>query len=1697
MKLITKAFQLFAFLLLALLLSGQSAWANVNTEQLQGVLNGLVAPQLMNESYKTQQADRSSAEEMIDPRSGSLTLRQVDLSLPGKDGLDLNLARIYESGESEVGNKKVSVTSSSSTSSYSSTQYILVALGYDMTDEEFFIVQAGPYSNYVNAAIAGEYILASDTDDVVFFSYDVYENTTIYYHTTYTITTRTEALPNTYNRARYDLGHGWSFAFPSLQIETESGQSYYYLHDGTGASYRVKFADSTNGTIEKYPRTDAQFKKDTGTYSNDQSSSAFVFISPDQTRTYFGSDGRLLGIQDILGNEQKFTHTNRTINGVTLPYISQIVDSIGRIVTFTYENTITNPNVAAENIQISVTHPSQPGKAITLTYTKGKQLIESVVNGNIVSSRYEPYLASVTDPGGLTTYYDYHFNLEKFDFQDKSLNSPAVAAIYLLKSVQYPHSKTIYNYQSSNRNLGPEGAYEAFRVTSRHDMDIRYNFNETDPNLRFYYTGPTNEVNYSYFGEVTGYPTYASVEAMPETYTFGSTSTRVLDQLVTTTTFNGKQQQIKQETTASNGEKSVTSNLSFDANFTDQPTKQELKEVSSSGQDLHKLYVGYEYYDWGGLKSQTLPLNAAQYDNERSNYTTSFEYDPVFHKPSKKESKQSNTVTLTETTSYDSLGRPSYTINANNERIDYAYASNAQIGRTVETTQSLENGKIARTIVTYGNASNQAFPTSVTTYYTDSNGQATSSTTQASYNLLYGLVTERVDENQNVTQYAYDNYGRLIQTTLPAYSNGMGETFNMIEHREYTDLVAAGPEFDANHSQLLISQIESYQTTVKNGTPAVSYDNYITQYADGYGNILRQVRYDGVNQQDIVEMQVRYDALKRPIYQVDAEQNTVTVSYDPWGRAFETTDPVGNLYRSEYDRATRTFTTYLVGQGDIAAFRTSPQASHKLNVLEQQVNQWGQLVKNRAYPLWPSTAQPIEETYSYDWSGNLKTYTNPRGLTTSYQYDKLNRMKQVTSANQEKTDYTYNRLGNVSAITKSSQDGTEVVNLNQKQFDERGLLIGKTQGTPQDYTYGYNKTGLLESSTNGEQNLFTKTYDTLNRLVTNGSGNSLYQSHYSYRPFGPYLIQEWNGSSLLRTVAQDFDTFGNVSFRQIVNDGQATITRFRHDKLGRISLIEHPNSYFSLLTYDKTQINRVQTNGQSLPSSSDSDYAQYSYYPNGQVKKITYPKLADGTYLTSEYVYDGVNRLMSVVNKKGSQVLSSYSYSYDPNGNIISQTNVTGTTNYTYDALDRLITIQYPNGANVQYSYDLRGNRKTETTTNSLLSYDQVDYSYNVWDQLTSVNKGGATTSFQYEPQGLRIKKSSPTETVRYTYDNNGRVIAESNASFAVQSNYVWGPDRLLQKRDTATDAKYYYLYNGHGDVVQIVNQNGQIVNSYQYDEWGNITDQQEAIRNPFKYTGEILDDDTGLYYLRARYYDPSSGRFVSKDTYEGQIDNPLTLNLYTYVYNNPLIYSDPSGMCGVNSLSNFGDCFVKIGTAVKKGAVATYNYFIGDDLNTLLDPNASMEEKKSAAKMLAMNFVPGEGQLAKFTDKELIKFAERQIAKNIFVKISEKSLKWLNEGATDNFVYYGIKDGEAVYTGITKQDLAKRLYQHNYKGKAFDDLDTIIGGLTRNQARAVEQYLIENGSASALNKINSISPKSEYYSDAMKWAKEFLDTLK
>lgn len=364
-------------------------------------------------------------------------------------------------------------------------------------------------------------------------------------------------------------------------------------------------------------------------------------------------------------------------------------------------------------------------------------------------------------------------------------------------------------------------------------------------------------------------------------------------------------------------------------------------------------------------------------------------------------------------------------------------------------------------------------------------------------------------------------------------------------------------------------------------------------------------------------------------------------------------------------------------------------------------------------------------------------------------------------------------------------------------------------------------------------------------------GEDLYYNYYSTGLTSQRAIESYE-------VDFTYDTLGN---RTQITDPFGLQVDYQYNSLNRVTDIDVDNKNFS-----------------------------YEYYADGMIKAVDYPN-----GLRAEYTYDNMNRLLTLTNKLNGTSISQFSYQYDSNSNIISVNNNGQTTTYQYDELNRLTGISRPNSEIITYQYDSRGNRTEMNGTDiDPDNFIPGTFTYNIWDEMDSFTPtDGDTTSYEYDPEGLRTKKTTPSFTTRYHCDDKGLVIAESDANATVIAQNIWGHKPLARKIGSSY---YYNVYNGHGDVIQVLDESGNAVNTYEYDEWGNILSISEQIENPIRYAGEYYDEESGLYYLRARYYDPVIGRFISKDSVEGDITNPLSLNLYTYCVNNPLAFIDPSG---------------------------------------------------------------------------------------------------------------------------------------------------------------------------------------------------------
>ncbi|MGG1305238.1 RHS repeat-associated core domain-containing protein, partial [Brevibacillus agri] len=325
------------------------------------------------------------------------------------------------------------------------------------------------------------------------------------------------------------------------------------------------------------------------------------------------------------------------------------------------------------------------------------------------------------------------------------------------------------------------------------------------------------------------------------------------------------------------------------------------------------------------------------------------------------------------------------------------------------------------------------------------------------------------------------------------------------------------------------------------------------------------------------------------------------------------------------------------------------------------------------------------------------------------------------------------------------------------------------------------------------------------------------------------------------------------------------------------------------LRVDYTYDNASRLSAVTIPGVGTTSYT-YDMNNNGETNTVSYPGQSSAMQKTISSFAEitGMNHADGWSETNG----------YDLFGNITSQKR--GGANYgtfAYDKLSRIKeeTIQ---GNTRQYVYDRRGNRQiyANAPADSTRSYE---LKHDLLNRLIEYKDAKGTTTYTYYPGGLRATKQqtgSVTDTTHYVY-LNGQVIEELTQDGRVKARNVFG-NQLIWRKDYTTNQEGTYYYNSHGDVVKIKGPSGNVLNTYEYDIWGNlIADKvKETMTNPFAYAGEMYDKESGFYYLRARYYDPKMGRFVSEDTVKGQVDNPLTLNRYTYTHNNPVRYIDPTG---------------------------------------------------------------------------------------------------------------------------------------------------------------------------------------------------------
>lgn len=630
-----------------------------------------------------------------------------------------------------------------------------------------------------------------------------------------------------------------------------------------------------------------------------------------------------------------------------------------------------------------------------------------------------------------------------------------------------------------------------------------------------------------------------------------------------------------------------------------------------------------------------------------------------------------------------------------------------------------------------------------------------------------------------------------------------------------------------------------------------------------------------------------YDIYGKLLWSEDAVGNRTSMQYDAWNRQKAVISP--DMFQSNlvYDDINLTQITI-----DPESYSIKTIMDKLGRVLQKDE------IKNTGVTTTLSTV-------SYDFVGNVLTSKDAKNNISTYQFDVISRLTNVINPKLETTGYTYDLLGNLITTTLPDTKTTS------KQYDELGRVIKTTDANLRIEKSYYNANGSMTSLVDRNGTVFNYQYTNRNLLWKKIAPDETII--FGYDNAG----RRTSMNDVTGTTGYSYDNYTGQLRTLTFPDGRTL--QYDYDSNGNRQQMTDP--FGSNIYYDYDSRNRLKSVGQAI---GDAD-ASYEYYKNNLMKTIS-----QKNGISSNYTYDGLQLDTLIDKKSDNTIINSYHYNYDNNKNITQIVIPNGTSNFTYDALNRISTTDQ---GNQTYQYDNRGNRSSLKSNNPLES-PATAYGYDKRDQMTNATTNSGVVSYKYNGDGLLWERTENGQITRY-YNDGTNVIAEAAVSGGIatlKARYERG--NSLVARQGTDNEKQFYLQNGHGDITELRDSSGNTqLNKYTYDLWGNPLTTSETVENPFLYSGEYWDKSTSLQYLRARWYDPSVGRFINEDTYEGDTTNPLSLNLYTYVENNPLTNSDPTGHYCESTVdgvfySHSGDC-----KGTKNGDVQTNVHHVDDDI--------------------------------------------------------------------------------------------------------------------------------------------------------------------
>jgi len=507
--------------------------------------------------------------------------------------------------------------------------------------------------------------------------------------------------------------------------------------------------------------------------------------------------------------------------------------------------------------------------------------------------------------------------------------------------------------------------------------------------------------------------------------------------------------------------------------------------------------------------------------------------------------------------------------------------------------------------------------------------------------------------------------------------------------------------------------------------------------------------------------------------------------------------------------------------------------------------------------------------YEYDRFGRKTKETDPLGQATRYFYDAAGNVVTRIDGNGRYTNFTYDALNRLTEVLYEDGTGTWY------QYDGEKLV-------QEGYYYGHGSYFVRDT-----------VYDVLNRpiRVTSDFGTFSATLQYTYDENGKRRTMVYPDGL---TASYDWDGDGRLVSMQISDQAWT----FTYDDDHRPRTLRHPNGLQINYTYDAagrlTAIETVDTINWTVLEA-------YTYTYDNESNVLAQGQW-NGTQLS--YAYEADYSLNATTYESGE---TSY-YAYDSNGNRLYKNETDGRlTTYLYrddSSLSRR-TVRYGGETlfDVAYTYDRNGNLVSKMESAPGREPTVTAFEYDFENRLTRLSVNGAElASYAYGADGMRIRRTEAGEATYFLDDPrdfNGfnDILMEFNATGAMRARYVHGPgiDQPLAKFDKTENpqgAWYYYHFDGRGSVTRITRADRSVANRYAYDDFGRLRSKAEAIPNAYGFTGRERDVQ-GAIYVRARYYSPEEGRFLTRDP-TGMADGP---NMYVYVRNNPVSKGDPSGL--------------------------------------------------------------------------------------------------------------------------------------------------------------------------------------------------------